>query len=153
VFDRRGDDRHQARHGAVDPLGIGHELGVAPALEADAHAGAADGPVEPLDALFVQGVPVVVEEHCAEALANVDGPPQVCGPDRVAPVHQAALGEPVAQRLGARELVLAGLEIDAVDEALHEVEGLRRRLGGCGFSRCHNWQTSLAGGIISGITI
>ncbi len=140
MLNRGGHDRHQARHRAVHAVCVGHELGVAAALEAHAHAGAPHGSVEPLDALRVERVAVVVPEHCAQTLAHVDRPPEVGGADLVAAVHQAALDEPVAQRIGARELVLAALEVDAVHEPLHEVERLRRGLGGGGLSGCHNWQ-------------
>jgi hypothetical protein len=51
---------------------------------------------------------------------------------------QVALGQPGAQLLGTGELVLAALEIDAVHEALHQLERARRGLLGCGHSRCHN---------------
>ena len=138
MLDGGGHDRHQARDRAVHAVGVGHQLGVAPGLEAHAHAGAPHGTVEAFDALLVQRVPVVVEQHGSQALTHVDRSLEVRRADLLVGAHQASLHEPVAQGLGARELVLAALDVDAVHEALHQIERLGGGLGGCGFSRCHN---------------
>jgi len=66
----------------------------------------------------------------------------------LAGLHQVPLGQPVAQRGGVEQLVLPVLEIDAVDEALNEVQRLRRGLLGCGVSRGHNYLYMIAGVII-----
>jgi hypothetical protein len=148
VLDRGRHDRHEARDRAVHALDVGHQLGVPAGGEPHAHRRSADGAIELLDRLRVRRPAVVLTQHGAQALAHVEGAREIGRAHAVAAVHEPALGEPLAQGLGARELVLSALEVDAVDEALHEVQRLGGRLGGCRVARCHNWLNSLAGRLI-----
>jgi hypothetical protein len=133
-----GDDRHQPGQGAVHPARLRLEHGLGARAEPHPHPGPSHGGVEALDSLGVERETGVGEEQGAQPFPHVDRPHQVGGGHLLAGVHEVARRQPLAQGIGARELVLAVLEVDAVHEPLHEAKRRGSRLLGSGLSGRHN---------------
>ena len=101
--------------------------------EADVYLNAPGHAVEALHAVAVERLAVVRHQDRPQALAHVERPREVGIAYLLGAVHQLALGQPAAQRLRARELLVGGpvlVDLRAVHEALHQPERLRRGLPG-----------------------
>jgi hypothetical protein len=116
-------DREQGTDRGVDaPRGAGDEawaVGLDAYLGARSVARSAHG----LDRALVRGLTVVGEGECLESLANGESAIEIAAGEAAPRIDQTALGQPIAQRLGADQLLRSAFdrEIPAcVHEGLHE---------------------------------